>query len=90
MSNGFYIGKDKTQRLERANGIIRQQTARWHRRQNKFGKMWEQAKVTTRLVMSYFNWIWQPSRFKTTAAQQANLAEQPWTWQDVVTHPTIL
>ena len=36
-----YIGKDKTQRLERTNGIVRQQTGRWHRRQNKFGKVWE-------------------------------------------------
>jgi IS1 family transposase len=36
-----YIGKDQTQRLERTNGIVRQQTGRWHRRQNKFGKMWE-------------------------------------------------
>jgi IS1 family transposase len=36
-----YIGKDKTQRLERTNGIVRQQTERWHRRQNKFGKLWE-------------------------------------------------
>ncbi len=34
-----YIGKDKTQRLERTNGIVRQQTGRWHRRQNKFGKL---------------------------------------------------
>ena len=41
------IGKDKTQRIERTNGIIRQQTGRWHRRQNKFGKLWEQTKVTT-------------------------------------------
>lgn len=52
-----YIGKDRTQRLERTNGTVRQQTGRWHRRQNKFGKMWEQTKVTTRLVVSYFNWI---------------------------------
>ena len=36
------IGKLNTQRLERTNGIIRQQTVRWHRRQNKFGKLWEQ------------------------------------------------
>jgi transposase-like protein len=28
------IGKDRTQRLERTNGIVRQQTGRWHRRQN--------------------------------------------------------
>jgi len=85
-----YIGKDKTQRLERTNGIVRQQTGRWHRRQNKFGKLWEQTKVTTRLVVSYFNWIWQHSRLKTTAAQRAELSDQPWTWHDIVTYPTIL
>jgi len=49
-----YIGKDQTQRLERTNGILRQQTGRWHRQQNKFGKQWQQTKVTTRLVVSYF------------------------------------
>ena len=43
-----YIGKDKTQQLERTNGIVRQQTGRWHRRQNKFGKVWER-KVCGRL-----------------------------------------
>lgn len=84
-----YIGKDETQRLERTNGIIRQQTGRWHRRQNKFGKVWEQTKVTTRLVVSYFNWIWLHSRLKTTAAQRAGLAERPWSWDDLVTYPTI-
>ena len=83
-----HIGKDKTQRLERTNGIVRQQTGRWHRRQNKFGKVWEQTKVTTRLVVSYFNWIWQHSRFKTTAAQRAGLTLQPWTWHDLITYPT--
>ncbi len=85
-----HIGKDKTQRLERTNGIIRQQTARWHRRQNKFGKVWEQTKVTTRLVVSYFNWYGLHSRLKTTAAQRAGLTQQPWTWHDLVTYPTIL
>jgi insertion element IS1 protein InsB len=35
------IGKDQTQQLEQTNGIIRQQTGRWHRRQNKFAKVWE-------------------------------------------------
>jgi IS1 family transposase len=52
------IGKEYTQRLERTNGILRQQTGRWHRLQNKFAKVWEQTKVTARLVVSYFNWIW--------------------------------
>jgi hypothetical protein len=70
----WQVGKDKTQRLERTNGIVRQQTGRWHRRQSKFGKVWEQTKVTTRLVVSDFNWVWQHSRFKTTAAQRAGLA----------------
>ena len=32
-----YISKALTQRSERTNGILRQQTGRWHRRQNKFG-----------------------------------------------------
>jgi IS1 family transposase len=85
-----YIGKDKTQRLERTNGIIRQQTRRWHRRQNKFGKVWEQTKVTTRLVVSYFNWIWQHSRLKSTAACRAGLTSRSWTWYDIATYPTII
>ena len=85
-----YIGKDQTQRLERPNGIVRQQTGRWHRRQNKFGKVWEQTKVTTRLVVSYFNWIWQHSRFKTTAAQRAGLTDHPWSWHDLATFPTLI
>lgn len=85
-----YIGKDRTQRLERTNGIVRQQTGKWHRRQNKFGKLWEQSKVTTRLVVSYFNWIWQHSRLKTTAAQRADLAARPWSWHDIAIYPTII
>ena len=75
---GFYhlksfitLVKDKTQRLERTNGIVRQQTGRWHRRQNKFGKVWEQSKLTARLVVSYFNWIWKHSRLPTTAAPKS-------------------
>ena len=83
-----YIGKDKTQRLERTNGRVRQQTGRWHCRQNKFGKVWHQTKVTTRLVVSSFNWLWRHSRFKTTAAQRAGLATRAWSWHDLVTYPT--
>lgn len=93
-----HTGKDKTQRLERTNGIVKQQTGRWHRRQNKFGKLWEQMKVTTRtplagrspIVVSYFNWIGQHSRLKTTSAQRAGLAMRPWTWHDLLVHPTII
>lgn len=84
------VGKENTQRVERTNGTVRQQTGRWHRRQNKFGKRWEQTKVATRLVVSYFNWIWQHSRLKNTAAQRAGLATQPWTWDDIVTYPPFL
>jgi hypothetical protein len=35
-----------------AASLPRQQTGRWHRRQNKFGKGWEQAKVTTGLLVT--------------------------------------
>ena len=34
------IGTYQTQHKERTNGIVRQQIGRWHRRQNKFGKVW--------------------------------------------------
>ncbi|MBD1865217.1 MULTISPECIES: IS1 family transposase [Trichocoleus] len=85
-----HIGKDKTQCLERTNGIVRQQTGRWYRRQNKFGKVWEQTTVTTRIVVTYFNWIWQHSRLKTTATQRAGLTLQPWTWHDLITYRTII
>ncbi len=85
-----YTSKALTQRLERTNGIVRQQTGRWHRRQNKFGKVWEQTKVTLRLVITYFNWIWQHSCLRTTAAQRADLTDYPWTWNDIATYPTLL
>ena len=84
------IGKERTQRLERTNGIVRQQTGRWHRRQNKFAKVWEQTKVTARLVVGYFNWIWSNIRLVTTAAQRAGLTEEQWTWDDLVTYPTLV
>lgn len=83
------IGKVGTQRLERTNGILRQQTGRWHRQQNKFGKQWEQTKVTTRLVVSYFNWIWEHTRLGNTAAFHAGLASDHWTWNDFATFPTL-
>ncbi len=83
------VGKRRTQRLDRTNGILRQQTGRWHRLQNKFGKVWEQTKVTARLVVSYFNWIWENSRSGTTAAQRARLTEWIWTWDDLVAYPTV-
>ena len=84
------VGKGGTQRLERTNGIVRQQMGRWHRRQNKFGKVWEQTKVTVRLVISYFNWVWRHSRLGNTAAQRAGLTEREWSWHDIATYPTLL
>ena len=84
-----YISKILTQRSERTNGILRQHTGRWHRRQNKFGKHWEQTKVTLRLIISYFNWIWVHSRLGTTAAQRADLTSEPWTWRDIAVYPTL-
>ncbi|MEM8780168.1 MAG: IS1 family transposase [Cyanobacteria bacterium P01_G01_bin.49] len=83
------ISKKKTQRLERTNGIIRQQTGRWHRRQNKFTKVWQQTEVTARLVVGYFNWIWINSRWGTTAAQRAQLVEEDWYWDNFAFYPTL-
>ena len=86
-----YTSKALTQCLERTNGIVRQQTGQsWHRRQNKFGKVWEHTEVTLRLVLSYFNWIWRHSCLGTRAAQRADLADHPWTWNDIATYPTLL
>ncbi len=85
-----YISKVLTQRLERTNAILRQQTGRWHRRQNKFSKVWEQTEVTVRLVITYFNWIWQHSCLGTTAAQRAGLTDRAWTWNDIATYPTLV
>jgi len=47
-------------------------------------------KLSVRLVVSYFNWIWRHSCLGTTAAQRAELAERPWTWNDIATYPTLL
>lgn len=85
-----YISKILTQRLERTNGTWRQQTGRWHRRQNKFSKLWEQTKVSVRLFLTYFNWMWRHSCLGTTAAQRADLARCPWTWNDLATYPTLI
>ncbi len=85
-----YVGKDQTQRLERTNGIIRQQTGRWHRRQNKFGKAWSQTEITTTPVVSYFNWIWCNIRWGTTASQRAGLTSRKWSWNDLVSYPTVI
>lgn len=85
-----YISKALTQRLERTNGTLRQQTGRWHRRQNKFGKVWEQTKVTLKLVISYFNWSWRHSCLQTTSAQRAELTARSWTWNDIATYPTLV
>ena len=84
------IGKTNTQRLERTNGIVRQQTGRWHRRQNKFGKVWEQTETVSRLVITYFNWIWKHSRLKSTAAQRSGLTSHEWTWKDIGLYPKII
>lgn len=85
-----HIGKDKTQKIERINGILRQQTGRFHRRQNKFSKRWDWTKIVVRLLVTFVNWIWINSRKKTTAAQRANLTDRTWSWQDVCSYSTLL
>ena len=60
-------------------------TGRWHRRQNKFSKIWEQTEATVRLVVTYFNWIWIHSCKENTAAMRAGLATAPWNWDSLIT-----
>ena len=67
------IGKDQTQELERTNGIVRQQIGRWHRRQNKFGKVWAQAQITLRLAF----------------AERCVSSIAPWSWNDLIIYPTL-
>ena len=83
------IGAYQTQHKERTNGIVRQQIGRWHRRQNKFAKVWVQTEITVRLAIAYFNWIWVHSRKENTAAQRAELAIAPWSWNDLIIYPTL-
>jgi IS1 family transposase len=85
-----YISKALTQRLERTNAIVPQQTGRWHRGQNKFGKLCNQTLVTLRLVISYFNWLWRHSCLQTTASQRAELTARPWPWNDIASYPTLV
>ena len=85
-----HITKSRTQRFTRTNGIVRQQTGRFHRRQNKFSKQWRRTEMTVRLVVSYFNWIWCDSRTATTAAERAGLTFYNWDWQDFATYSTLL
>ena len=89
-----YIGKTLTQRNERTNGVLRQQTERWlslrHATRTTAEQVWQQTEVTARLVVSYFNGIWQHSQLKTTAAQRAGLTDIAWSWADLVAYPTLL
>ncbi len=86
----LWVGKLGTQRLERVNGILRQQTGALHRRQNKFSKLWERTEMTMRLAITYYNWLWSNSWTGDTAAQRAGLALEPWSWWNVLTYPTLL
>lgn len=41
------VSKALTQRLKRTNSILCQQTGLWHRKQNKFGQVWQQCNHLT-------------------------------------------
>ena len=59
---------------------------------SKTKQIWQsmETKVTARLVVIYFNWIWVHSRHKNTAAQRAGLTQEQWTWNDLVIYPTLI
>jgi insertion element IS1 protein InsB len=86
-----YISKVLTQRLERTNAILRQQTLSLASTTKQMRASCGSVPVVTlRLVLSYFNWIWRHSYLGTTAAQRAELTDSPGTWNDIVTYPTLL
>ncbi len=69
--NTFLVLTRPTIRSERS-GIVRQQTGRWHRRQQFiWGRSSELPEGTVRLVVSYFHWIWVHTRKGNTAAERA-------------------
>ena len=76
--------------LERTNGIVRQKTGRWHRRQNKFTKVWKQTAATVSLIVSILTGIWVHSRKKNTAAMREGLAGEPWSWEKFLGYPTLI
>jgi insertion element IS1 protein InsB len=43
---------------------------------------------TAQVSVGYFNWIWQHSRQRNTAAQRAALAITAWSWHDFLIYPT--
>jgi hypothetical protein len=85
-----WVGKSGTQRLERTNGMIRQQNGRFHRRHTKFSNLWEPTEIVVRFAITDFNGIWQNSWTDDTAAQRAGLALEPWSWWTITTYPTLL
>jgi IS1 family transposase len=60
----LWVGKSGTQRLERTNGMMRQQNARFHRRRNKFSKVWEQTERVVRLAITPWSW-WNITTYPT-------------------------
>ena len=70
-------------------GIIRQQLGRWHRRQNKFGKLWQQTEVTVRWARAYFIWFGFIVPKKILLRKELRNAIAPWSWNDLITYPTL-
>jgi len=68
--------------------MVRQQIGRWHPRQKIFAKAWVQTERTERLAIAYFHWIWVHTRKEKTAAQRAELALAPWSWNGPIISPT--
>ena len=52
-------------------------------------RVWAQTKITVRLAIAYFNWIWVHSRKENTAAQRSELAIAPWSWNNLITYPAL-
>ncbi len=71
----------------------RQQTGRWHRRQNKFAKVGEPTEATVRLVVSYFHWILvraSPEKYCGTKGRVGVHRSLELEWPDYLSHTLLM
>ena len=68
------ISHYQTQRLERTNGIVRQQTGRWHRRQNKLGKVWDQTEGRSSVSGELLQWALDSQSAKNDSSLESRIS----------------
>jgi hypothetical protein len=85
-----YISKALTQRLERTNGIVRQQTLSLA---SKTKQIWQRLGTNeSYLTLGYQLLPLDLGAFSRAGLQllaRADLTSQPWAWRDIAVYPTL-